>query len=112
MRTSHWERPCCCERLRAGGAGAAEGEVVGRLNGREFAPTPGDGEGQGSQVCCGPWSQRVGHDLVSGQQGSHFSPFLPNSVISLLLSQRHHLSPQSANALGTHPGAACALGRL
>ena len=23
--------------------------MVGRLSGREFAPTPGDGEGQGSQ---------------------------------------------------------------
>jgi len=26
-----------------------------RLNGHEFEQTPGDGEGQGSLVCCSPW---------------------------------------------------------
>ena len=35
-----------------------EDEMVGwhhRLNGREFEQAPGDGEGQGSLVCCSPW---------------------------------------------------------
>ena len=35
-----------------------EDETVGwhhRLNGHEFKQTPGDGEGQGSLVCCSPW---------------------------------------------------------
>ena len=35
-----------------------EDEIVGwhhRLNGHEFAHTPGDSEGQGSLVCCSPW---------------------------------------------------------
>ena len=34
-----------------------EDEMVGwhhRLNGHDFEQTPGDGEGQGSLVCCGP----------------------------------------------------------
>ena len=34
-----------------------EDEMVGshhRLNGHEFACTPGDGEGQGSLECCSP----------------------------------------------------------
>ena len=34
-------------------------EMVGRhhqLNGREFEWPPGDSEGQGSLVCCSPWS--------------------------------------------------------
>ena len=34
-----------------------EDEMVGRhhqLNGHEFEQTPGDGEGQGSPVCCSP----------------------------------------------------------
>ena len=34
-----------------------EDKTVGlhhRLNGREFEQTPGDGEGQGSLVCCSP----------------------------------------------------------
>ena len=26
-----------------------------RLNGRKFAQTPGDNEGQGSLACCNPW---------------------------------------------------------
>ena len=27
-----------------------------QLNAHELGQTPGDGEGQGSLVCCGPWS--------------------------------------------------------
>ena len=41
--------------------GATEDEMVGwhqRLNGREFEQTPGDSEGQGSLVCCGPWNTK------------------------------------------------------
>ena len=32
------------------------------LNGRKFEQALGDGEGQGSLVCCSPWGHRVGHD--------------------------------------------------
>ena len=38
-----------------------EDKMVGwhhRLNGYEFEPTPGDGEGQGSLVCCSPWGRK------------------------------------------------------
>ena len=28
------------------------------LNVREFEQTPGDGEGQGSLVCCSPWDNK------------------------------------------------------
>ena len=37
--------------------GATEGEMAGwhhRLNAHESEQTPGDGEGQGSLVCCSP----------------------------------------------------------
>ena len=40
---------------------STEDEVVGwhhRLNGHEFVQTPGDGEGQGSLVCCSPWGSK------------------------------------------------------
>ena len=40
---------------------AAEAEMVRqhhRLNGHELEQTPGDGEGQGSWVCCSPWSHK------------------------------------------------------
>ena len=29
-----------------------------RLDGREFEQAPGDGEGQGSLVCCSPWGHK------------------------------------------------------
>ena len=38
------------------------------LNGHEFEQTLGDGEGQGSLVCCSPWGRRVRHDWVIDQQ--------------------------------------------
>ena len=52
--------------------GMTEDKMVGwhhRLNGHEFEQALGDGEGQGSLVCCSPWgSQRVRHDWVNEQQ--------------------------------------------
>ena len=39
-----------------------------RLNGHEFEQALGDGEGQGSLVCCSSWGHTVGHDLVTEQQ--------------------------------------------
>ena len=41
--------------------GVTEDEMVGRhhwLNGHEFEQTPGDGEGQGSLMCCRPWGRK------------------------------------------------------
>ena len=38
-----------------------EDEMVGwhhQLYGHEFKQAPGDGEGQGSLVCCNPWGHR------------------------------------------------------
>ena len=57
--------------------GMTEDGIVGWhdwLNGHEFEQTPGDGEGQGSLVCCSPWGCRVGHDWVTEEQRSflHF----------------------------------------
>ena len=39
--------------------GMAEDEMAGwhhRVNGHEFEQAPGDGDGQGSQTCCSPYS--------------------------------------------------------
>ena len=33
----------------------------------EFEQTQGDGEGQGSLMCCSSWGRRVGHDLAIEQ---------------------------------------------
>ena len=53
------------EKLKAGGEGATEVEVVGwhhSLNGREFEQALGDSEGLGILAGCSPWGRRVGHD--------------------------------------------------
>ena len=61
-----WKRSRCWERLRAEGGqkekGVAEDETVGwhhRFHGHEFEQTQGDGEGQGTLVCCSPWGRKA-----------------------------------------------------
>ena len=49
------------ERLRAEREGETEDEIVGwhhQLNGQDFDQTLGDGDGQGSLVCCSPWGRK------------------------------------------------------
>ena len=54
-----------------------------RLNGHEFVQTPGDGERQGSMVCCSPWgnkeldtTERLNNSQVSETLASWCKPFL------------------------------------
>ena len=58
---THWKRPWCWERLKAGGKGDNRGRdnwMAWRFNGHELEQTPGDSEGQGSLTCCSPWGRR------------------------------------------------------
>ena len=57
QRADSLEKTGILERLRAGGEGPTEDEMIGwhRLNGHEFEQTPGDSKGQGSLACCSPW---------------------------------------------------------
>ena len=48
-----WKRHWCWERSKAGGEAGNRG-----WDGHEFVQTPGDGEGQGSLVCCSPWDHK------------------------------------------------------
>ena len=67
---THWKRPWCWERLKAG-EGTTEDEMTGwyhQLEGPEFEQAPGDGEGQGSLTRCSPWGCKVGHNWVTEQQ--------------------------------------------
>ena len=60
-----------------------EDELVGwhhQLNGHEFEQDLGDGEGQGSLPCCGPW----------GHKEADTTEQLNNSKVENLL---HHLVP-------------------
>ena len=45
----------------------------------EFEQAPGDGEGQGSLVCCSPWGFRVGHGLATEQQQECFKEGIPRA---------------------------------
>ena len=56
----HLKRPWCWERLRAGGKGMTEDQMVEWhhwLNGHEFEQTLRD-NGQGSLACCSPWGHK------------------------------------------------------
>ena len=49
----------------------AEDEMVGwhhRLDGHEFEQAPGDSEGQGSLVCCSPWSCKESDTTLATEQ--------------------------------------------
>ena len=61
---THWKRPWCWERLKAGGEGDNRDKMVEwhhRLNGHEFEQVPGDGEWRGSLARCSTWSHKVSH---------------------------------------------------
>ena len=52
---THWKRPWCWERWRAGREEVTEDEMVGwyhQHNRQESEQTQGDGEGQGNLACC------------------------------------------------------------
>ena len=54
-------------------------EIVGWhhwLNGHEFEQTPGDGEGQGSLVCCRPWGHKKSDTTEWLNNNSKFVPSL------------------------------------
>ena len=56
-----FEKTLMLERLRAGGEGTTEDDMVGwhhRLHGHDFEQAPGFGDGQGRLVCCSPWGRK------------------------------------------------------
>ena len=57
---THWKRPWCWERLRAGEEGGNRGwdGWMESLNGHESEQIQGHGEGQGSLVRCSPWGRK------------------------------------------------------
>ena len=55
---THWKRPWCWERLRAGGEGEDrgwDGWMASLTQGHGFGWTPGVGDEQGGLACCSSW---------------------------------------------------------
>ena len=58
---THWKSPWYWERLRAGGEGETQDEMVGwhhQLDGHGFGWTAGVGDGQGGLACCSSWGHK------------------------------------------------------
>ena len=69
-----------------------------QLSGREFEQTLGDGERQGSLVCCSPGLHRVGHDLVAEQQNiEERGQLLPGHPESTLVIMGMNINKNSIN---------------
>jgi len=62
-----------------------------RLSGHKFEQTPGDGEGQGSLVCCSPWGCKESDDLATSNR-------LKGNCNIVLVSAIH----QFGSAIGVH----------
>ena len=64
-RADSLEKTLMLGKIEGGRRGRQEDEMVGwhhQLDGHEFESAPGDGDGQGSLVCCSPWGHRVRGD--------------------------------------------------
>ena len=61
QRLTHWKRPWCWERLKAGGEGVDRGwdGWYHWLDGYEFESASRAGDGQGSRACCNPWGSKI-----------------------------------------------------
>ena len=78
---THWKDPDAGKDWRQKEKWMIEDKKVGwyhRINGHEFEQTPGDGEGQGSLVCCSPWGLELYKRLNNWWLNSVSRPsFLP-----------------------------------
>ena len=68
---THWKSPDAGKDWKQKEKRVKEDKMAGwhhQFSGHELGQTPGDGEGQGSLVCCSPWGHKwIGHDLVTEQ---------------------------------------------
>ena len=89
---THWKRPWCWERLKAGGEGTNVDEMVGwhhQLDGHAFEQAPGVGDRQGSLACCSPW----GHKELDMTERPNWNErlFFTNLQSHLLLCWFNHI---------------------
>ena len=96
---THWKRPWCWERLKAGGKRMTEDEMVGWhhwLNRHEFEQALGDGDGQGSLACCSPLGHKESDQLSNSTDWS--SPLSLRRLHSISSSSAHNGRKQNPSA--------------
>ena len=74
VKSNFLEKTLMLGKIEGRGRRERQDEMVGwhhQLNGHEFEQVLGDGEGQGSLVCCSPWGLRVRHDLTTEKQDNN-----------------------------------------
>ena len=87
VKSRHWKRCWCCERLKAG-EGGDRGWMVGWhhwIDGHESEQTLVDNEGQGSLACCSPWGHKES-DTTEGLETNVRSGWSPPLIRSPLRS--------------------------
>ena len=108
---AHWKRPDAGKNWGQEEKGVRD-EMVRwhhQLNGHGSEQILGDGERQGSLVCCNPWDSRVGYDWGHEQppvcQQTSFVIFIKHSVLFLLNSivEIFKTYPNSMRGLQTSP---------
>ena len=87
-----WKDPDAGKDWRQEEKGMTEDEMVGWhhwLNGHEFEWVPGVGDGQGSLVCCSPWSLKES-DMTERLNGTILVVFNPCTMIPSILIVSHY----------------------
>jgi len=100
---THWKRPWCWERLRAGGEGddrGWEGWMAWPTQCTWVEQTLGHSEGQGSLVCCSAWGCKVRHDWVTKQQPlPYIAELLRTKSLSTFLIRNFYVYHGAASSI-------------
>ena len=96
-----WKGPWYWERLKVGGKGNSEEEMVGchhRHDGHEFEQAPGFGNGQESLACCSPWDCKES-DTNEWLKWLTELQILPNTDFMKMLAGHNYINSCSLSRL-------------
>ena len=88
-KLTHLKRPWCWERLKAGGEGTTEDEMVGwhhGLDGHRFGWTPGFRDWQGGLACCDSWDRKESDTTEPPNWAKFFPEEEVKSLSNVMLS--------------------------
>ena len=88
-RTDSLEKILMLGKIEGRKRGTTEDEMVGwhhRLNGHEFEQAMGDGEGQGSLMCCSPWGCKELDTTERLNNNNHFIIYVHQTIMKWCIS--------------------------